>query len=289
MSSSKRGRIGAMARASLVLGVTGALAGSFLVAASGTAWAAGSNWFVNPTTGADSNACTTAAQPCKTITHALALSTDGDTITLAGGTYTGALTVTKAVTIQGAGQGVSIIDAAETTPSASSASAMLVSLPTADTNTLTVTGVTIRQGGISKFGGGIELVTGRMVVNNSTITNNEAGGITGSAGGGGIGVLGTALGTSQQLTLNSDTISHNKTVAFGSTNYNGGGLYTAGPTTISNTVISANSTGGTTLAEGSSWPKRWPPTQRPSVPPIPRSPATPPQSVAGSPTTAAVS
>jgi predicted outer membrane repeat protein len=229
--------------------VTGALTGSFLVAASGTAWAAGSNWFVNPTTGSDSNACATAALPCKTITHALALSSDGDTITLAGGTYTGALTITKAVTIQGAGQGVSIIDAAETTPSASSASAMLVSLPTADPNTLTVNGVTIQRG-ISKFGGGIELLTGKMVVNNSTITNNEAGGITGSAGGGGIGVIGTALGTTQQLTLNGDTISHNKTVAFGTTNFNGGGLYLAGPTTMTNTVISANSTGGTTFGGG---------------------------------------
>jgi hypothetical protein len=235
-------------RASLLVGTAGILVGSFLVAIPGVAGAVGATWFVNPA-GDDSNSCASAGAPCRTIAHAQALASDLDTISLAPGTYTGALIITKAVNIVGAGQGTTFIDAAETTPSASSASAMLVELGATDTNPLTVSGVTIERG-ISKFGGGIELVTGTMVVNNSTITNNQAGGIASSTGGGGIGVLGTVIGTTQNLTLNGDTISHNKTVAFSGLTLNGGGLYLAGPTAINSSTISANSTAGSAFGGG---------------------------------------
>lgn len=248
MRSTRRGRIGMVARASLALGVSGALAGSFLVAFAGTAYATGTTWFV-ATTGTDTTTCTTAAAPCKTITQALTNAKEGDTISVGTGTFTKPLLITKGVTIQGAGQSSTFIDGGETTPTASSVSAMDVDLPNGDANVLTVSGVTI-QHGISTFGGGIELLAGNMIVNNSTITNNEAGGIAKSIGGAGIGELGTILGTTQQLTLNNDTISNNKTVVFTGLTIDGGGLYLAGPASIAGSTITGNSTAGSAYGGG---------------------------------------
>jgi hypothetical protein len=49
--------------------------------------AAAANWYVNPSTGSDSNACTSSGSACLTIAHAESLSAAGDTINLAAGTY----------------------------------------------------------------------------------------------------------------------------------------------------------------------------------------------------------
>jgi hypothetical protein len=80
-------------------------------------------------------------------------------------------------------------------------------------------------------------------VNDAVITGNKAGGLASSTGGGGVGVIGTALGTTQQLTLNRVTVSNNQTVAFGGAQFPGGGLYAAGPTTINDSTFSGNATG----------------------------------------------
>src|SRR5581483_7970451 len=221
-------------------GAAGAVGASFLVVASGTALAAGTNRFVSPS-GSDTGTCTSNTTPCKTIAYALTQSVDTDTINLAAGTYVGTVTITKAVTIQGAGAGVSILNGNETTPSASSAATVLVNIAAANPNSLTINGVTI-ENGISKFGGGIELFDGKLAVNNSTITNNSAGGMSGAVGGGGIGDEGLVSGLNTQLTLNNDAISNNKATAV-----QGGGLYILGPATINNTTISGNSTSGNTF------------------------------------------
>ncbi|HEX3795579.1 MAG TPA: putative Ig domain-containing protein [Acidimicrobiales bacterium] len=240
MGSTGRGRIGAVTRASVGLGAAVALAASFLVATPLTASATGVTYLVNGATGVDNTtACT--VTPCKTLIHALTFAGDGDTINVAAGTYTGALTITKGVTINGAGQATTIIDAAETAPSASSKAAVLVDLAAADTNPVTISGVTIERG-ISGFGGGIEDFIGALNVTNSTITNNKAGGtgVPSPTGGAGIGDIATA-----PLTLTGDTISNNVATAL-----SGGGIYLAGPATIKNTTISGNSTTGNTLGGG---------------------------------------
>ncbi|HEY1830284.1 MAG TPA: putative Ig domain-containing protein [Acidimicrobiales bacterium] len=222
-------------KGSLGLGVAVTLAAGFLVATPLVAAAAGNTYYVT-TSGSATAACTMAA-PC-TLAHALTLAGDGDTINVAAGTYTGTQTITKGVTITGVGQGVTIISGGETTPSASSKAAILVDLAATDTTPVIINGVTVEDG-ISNFGGGIEDYIGTLLVSNSTITNNQAGGsgVASPYGGGGIGTL--ATGT---LTLTDDTITKNKSVA----TYGGGGLFLAGPAAITDTTISDNSTTGST-------------------------------------------
>ncbi|HEX6229488.1 MAG TPA: choice-of-anchor Q domain-containing protein [Solirubrobacterales bacterium] len=59
------------------------------------------------TGGADISACTNSGAPCKTVNHAVAVASDGDTIQIAAGTYAEAATVTTnaVLTFVGAGSG----------------------------------------------------------------------------------------------------------------------------------------------------------------------------------------
>jgi uncharacterized repeat protein (TIGR01451 family) len=70
--------------------------------------AAAQDLYVAPApTGSDANACTTALAPCLTIGHAVDLAAPGDVIQVAAGTYAESVDVDKALTIRGAGVGVS--------------------------------------------------------------------------------------------------------------------------------------------------------------------------------------
>src|SRR5688500_8781439 len=79
----------------------------------GTSVAAAANRFVNSATGVDGvNTCLVQANPCRTIVRAHTVAQPGDVIVLAAGTYVERPTITKAVTIQGAGQANTTINAA---------------------------------------------------------------------------------------------------------------------------------------------------------------------------------
>lgn len=60
------------------------------------------------TTGTNSGDCSVAATPCQTITYALSQADNGTLVHVAAGTYTEALTINKAVTIEGAGVSTAI-------------------------------------------------------------------------------------------------------------------------------------------------------------------------------------
>lgn len=62
--------------------------------------------FVSPS-GSDSNSCTTAGSPCQTIQGGVDKASAGQTISVAAGSYTGAVVIDKALTLNGARAGVS--------------------------------------------------------------------------------------------------------------------------------------------------------------------------------------
>jgi nitrous oxidase accessory protein NosD len=71
--------------------------------------AADSSLFVSASSGSDANPCT-AAQPCKTIGHAVGVASPGSTISVAAGNYTEEVVVSKSLTLLGYG---AVIDASK--------------------------------------------------------------------------------------------------------------------------------------------------------------------------------
>jgi putative Ig domain-containing protein len=239
-------RLGVGRRVAAVGAVTAAVVATALVALPGTAYAA-TSWFVAPApAGNNANNCTSAATPCATITGVTAKAVaDGDTITVAAGTYNEHPTIAKAVTINGAGAASTIINGGGT---ATTPFTTLTIATGAPAKTVTATGLTI-TGGFNQFGGGVDVFTGTLNLLDSVVTNNTASGTNAFRGGGGILVIGSAFGGSA-LNLTRVTVSNNKTVASGSTLTNGAGLLVAGPTTIADSTISGNTVAGNALGGG---------------------------------------
>jgi uncharacterized repeat protein (TIGR01451 family) len=155
-----------------------------------------------------------AAANTDTVVDACPAGSGNDIITVPAGTYPiGAqLTVASDLTISGAGAATTILDGGN--------SDRVLNI---GSGTVTVQGVTIRNGRSSGDGGGISN-NDTLTVTNSTISGNNAGG-----NGGGIDSPGT-------LTITNSTISGN--AAFGV----GGGIFkdTGGPAAVTNSTISGN-------------------------------------------------
>ena len=163
--------------------------------------------------------------------QALVDANDGDTIDATGISgvitlTTGQLLVDKSVTINGAGADVLAIDG-------NAASVVFFIFRNLPGETVTISGLTIRNGSGGSFGGGI-VNEETLTVTNSTISGNVVGEL-----GGGIANSGTA------------TISN--TIISGNSAIQGGGIYNPGMMTVINSTISGNmatTTGGACTTAG---------------------------------------
>jgi hypothetical protein len=165
------------------------------------------------------------------IQPAITAAVSNDTINIAAGMYVENLNVTKNLTLSGAGAGATIIDGNHANRVVTVSGIFTVS----------ISGVTIRNGNASTNGGGIFASAGSTTtLNNSIVSANTA------ADGGGIYSIGT-------LTLNNSVITGNQTTE-GPFN-DGGGIYSSnGTLTLNNSTVSnntADSSGGGISGSGS--------------------------------------
>ena len=174
-----------------------------------------------------------------TITAAIAVATNGDTITITGGTDNThteeGVEINRNLVIMGQGQNTTIVQAHASQGSATDRVFDVVTLVTA-----TFKNMTIRHGNVTGNGGGIAITEETDVtISNVTITDNDA-----TIYGAGIYIEGT--NTSTTLTISDCIISNNETPNSGATNPAGGGLFSSsdGTITITNTSFDNNSSRG---------------------------------------------
>jgi parallel beta-helix repeat protein len=198
-------------------------------------WDGSSPTWINGTTG-----------PMKTIQTAINALPPNWTVIVAAGTYAEHLTVSKNLTITGAGSDQTILDGTN------NGRVMVISA----SNYVTINQLTIRNGNNTLSGGGI-YNAGVLTINNSTITNNTAmqgGGIynyrgvlninysnlTGNTVSGGTPFGGAIFDSEGSVTLNNSTLSGNTAPSGGGA----GALFeNNGATNINNCIITGNSGG----------------------------------------------
>jgi len=214
---------------------------------------ASTNWYVSKLSGNDSNNCMSPETACKTIGHTISLASSGDSVMVAAGAYGENLSIDKVLKVVGSGAKTILHPKNYNLPVVQVTKRAVLSQLTItggknsgvfNSGTLTISDCIVsnnigqRHYGIS-FGGGI-YNTGRLTINNSTITAN------GASGGGGVYSRGTA-------TINSSTLSGNSGAV-------GGGVFSqfGGPLAITNSTITGNIgdvgggiAGGTTVISNS--------------------------------------
>jgi hypothetical protein len=183
--------------------------------------ASATTWSVNGVSGSDSNNCTSPTTPCKTIGHAISLSASGDTIMVAGATYTEHLAIGFGLNVIGAGANTTIIDGGGSGGVVTISSTAHVSLSR----------MTIRNGK-AVDGGGINN-SGTLTLNNSAVTGNLAG-----QWGGGIYNKGALMIAKSTLRGNRASFVCTTSVC----HTNGGGIFNdTGTLSLNNSTVSGNS------------------------------------------------
>ncbi len=139
-----------------------------LSAAPGVVPASGTTYYVAPS-GNDGNSCLATSSLCATIGGAINKASNGDTISIAGGTYYNTnLSIGKSLTLSGAGVGQTIIDGQN------SGRMIYVSSGV----TVLIQGITIQHGRASVEGSGI-INSGALTLRNSAVINNSTVGANG--------------------------------------------------------------------------------------------------------------
>jgi hypothetical protein len=166
--------------------------------------------------------CTVSAFPCATINHALGVSSGGDTIDIAAAAYTETLDIDKSITLQGAGEGATIIQAH---PQPGQATSRVITID--GEVEVSIAGMTIRHG-VAVLGAGLRVGNATLTLTGVLIADNEASG----RGGGMENLAGT-------VTLADVTFSDNVALLIG------GGLWNGlkGSATLENVVFSGNEAG----------------------------------------------
>jgi hypothetical protein len=184
---------------------------------------ASSKLYVDGVDGSDNNDCESPQAACKTISRAVAISARGDSIFVGATTYHENLTMPHALNIVGSGAKTTIIDGGG-----------IGSVILSNTLDVTVSGVTIRNGG-GDLGGGIGdggnvyNCFASMTISDSVITGGSVRSAPGFDGYG--GAIYNCPGST--MTIINTTISRN-------TAEEGGGICNGGTLTILNSTFSEN-------------------------------------------------
>jgi hypothetical protein len=177
--------------------------------------------YVNAVTGSNSNNCLSPTSPCKSIGRAISLSASGDAIVVAAASYTENLSISKNLTLIGAGTAESIVDGG--------ASGSVVTI--SGTAHVSLSKMTIRNGH-AVYGGGIDSNSGTVTLNNDVITQNVA-----SEWGGGIYNKGTLVITNTTIAGNHATFICTAAECY----TNGGGIFNDGGTvSLNKSTVSLN-------------------------------------------------
>lgn len=188
---------------------------------------ASNTWYVDGVNGSDSNNCMSSLTACKTIGRAISLASSGDSIMVAAATYAENLYITFSLNMIGSGASTTIIDGQGTRGTVMSVSSVNAQV--------TLSNVTIRNGGLATYGGGIDN-SGTLAINNSVVSGNLAGGLRGQRGHGG------GIYNSGRLTVTDTTISGNRAVCGNYCSGQGGGIFndSSGSVTINNSSVTGN-------------------------------------------------
>ncbi len=192
----------------------------------------------------DANDCTVSTTPCLTIGGAydemVMTTTVSNTISIAVGTYTENLVITKSVSLQGAGASTTIVDGGNVDRVVQLGPALRVTI-----NNLTL------QHGSANLGGGISISpTTRLTLRNSVIANNAA-----TTGGGGAYVSSGASLLATRSSFNNKSpsgsgagvwndvgasTSISESAVISNTAQNGGGIANASFITLTNSTVGGN-------------------------------------------------
>ena len=241
--------------------------------------------FVSPSGSDADNDCLTAASPCRTPRYGLSMVLNGDTLTIAAGTYKDAgLFTGRDVTITGDPAGGTIIDASQQADSEGILSIDPGAIVTLDHLTLmgglggnsptyggaisndgvlVISNSTIRDSRAAGCGGAIRNLSGSVTVSNSTISQNVAD----SCGGGIASFLGSLTVVNSTIAGNVATddgggiAAHgtivtvvNSTIS-GNTADIGGGIWAGGvssPLELANTIVAGNAGGNSSIEPATS-------------------------------------
>ncbi|MGD0174684.1 MAG: right-handed parallel beta-helix repeat-containing protein [Anaerolineales bacterium] len=190
-------------------------------------------WYVAPNGSDSNNTCHTAQSPCQTIEWPITHAYNGAVIHIADGTYTGNLPIlSKGINLEGSGPNTILTEPKGNFPY-SQGGVIYINCPNCY-SLVTIANLTI-QNGWANSGGAVYAANSKLTMNNVTIS----GGAGGSGGGLYIEAGATAI-------LDQVTISHNQ--ASGIQNQSetglGGGIYNAGTLTMTNSTVSENTSAG---------------------------------------------
>jgi parallel beta-helix repeat protein/predicted outer membrane repeat protein len=202
---------------------------------------AATTWYV-ATTGSDTGGDGSVGNPWGNISYAISKALIGDTIIIAAGQYNEHdTTINKSLTIQGAGAESTFVDGQD-----------ISRVFYVNQSTVDMSGMTIRSGNTSGYGGGVYNDNGNVTITNCTVSDNYAEGDGGgiyndgnmtmtncTVSGNNAATDGGGIWSYGELTMTSCTVSGNNAA-----DGNGGGVYIGyGDVIITNCTISGNTAG----------------------------------------------
>ena len=184
---------------------------------------ASNTWYVDGVKGRNRNDCRSPQTACKTISHAVVLTSPRDSVIIAPAIYRESLFITYDLKFVGSGAATTIIDGGGVN------NQVFVVGSNDPATRVALSGVTIRNGAGQEDGGGIYNCSGTLTVTDSVIAQNRIRNGNGAFGYG-AGIYNCPFST---LTIINSTIIHNSALI-------GGAICNGGALTIRNSTIMLN-------------------------------------------------